>query len=157
MSDVPPESTSAAPATRASGGTAWKVLAALLALTCAVLTFLLLRPAPEAEAEVENEGGPTATAEATGALACDVLGEVVAIPDDQAGSDEAYVQQLRLGAAGLLGMMAGEQDGSFETFAEDLQRPQQTHARMFSMDNPEFHEALEAAQSTCADRFPSEE
>lgn len=153
MSDVQLEPTGATPARRASGGAVWRVLAALLALACAVLAFLLLRPAEEAEAE----GGPTATAESTGGLACEVLGEVVAVPDDEVGSDEAYVEQLRLSAAGVLGMMAEEQDASFEKFAEHLQGPSQAHARTFSMDSPEFHDALDLARSTCANRFPVDE
>ncbi|WP_256839762.1 hypothetical protein [Ornithinimicrobium faecis] len=153
MSDLQLEPTGATPAPHASGSAAWKVLAALLAIACAVLAFLLLRPAEEAEAEES----PTATAESTGALACDVLGEVVAVPDDEMASDEAYVMQLRLSAAGVLGLMAEEQDASFENFAEHLQGPGQAQARSFSMDSPEFHEALDLARSTCSNRFPAEE
>lgn len=153
MSDVHREPTGATPAPRASGGAVWKVLATLLALACAVLAFLLLRPAEEAEAD----GGPTATAESSGALACDVLGEVVPVADDERGSDEAYAAQLRLGVVGVLGMMAESQDASFEKFAKHMQGPQQAFNATFSMDGPEFNEALDLARSTCANRFPVDE
>lgn len=151
MSDLSTESTVAA---RAGGNTAWKVLAGLLALACAVLAFLLLRPTSEAEAE--TEGGPTATAEATGALACEMLGEVSPVSEGQAESKTTFVQQYRLGTIGALGMLAAEQDDSFEDFSKKLQGPSTAYSATFSMDSPEFHDALEQAKATCADRFPTE-
>lgn len=152
MSDMHIEVTGEAPARQAGSQAVWKVLTVLLAVACAVLAFLLLRPT-----EAEAETGPTATGDSTAALACEVLGEVVTVPDDELESDAAFVETLRLNAAGTLGMLAEEQDGSLVSFAEQMQGPARAFARTFSMDSPELHEALDLARETCADRFPADE
>lgn len=158
MSDTHVENTVPGARSAPRGSGIWKTLTVLLAVACAVLAFLLLQPADDAEADdAQADGGVTATAEGSAALACAVLGDVVAIPDDEAASDEAYVHQLRLGAVQVLGMMAGAQDASLEKFAEHMQGPSAAQARAFSMEGPEFQEALDLAQSTCANRFPTED
>lgn len=146
-------STSSTPHHRTGSGTTWKALTGLLALACVVLVFLLLRPAEEAEAE----GGPTATADSSATLACEVLRETAPFPDDELDSDEASVDRVRLSVAAALGMLAEEQDTTLATLAQHLREPSRTFAATFSMDSPEFHDALDLATSACADRFPSDQ
>ena len=150
MSDVHIEATGKAPAQRAGSQSVWKVLTVLLAVACAVLAFLLLRPAAEAE------GGPTASAESSAQLACDVLAEISPMPESEADSDEAWVMVNETNLVRMAAMTAEAQDSSYVEFRKTLEAPAHAHARTFSMDSPEFHEALEAAQAACADEFPDE-
>lgn len=140
--------------------TTWKVLTGVLAVACAVLVFLLLRPTGEAEATEPEVGGTdvpaTSTAESSASLACEVLRAASPVPDDQLDSDQAWVEQNRFGVVASLGLTAAGQDSAFEKFEEAMQGPLRAYSATFSMSGPEFTEALDLAQRTCDNRFPPE-
>lgn len=155
MSEAQTPTSSAATRSGSSGSTAWKVLTGVLAVACAVLVFLLLRPTDEVEAS-EADLPATGSAESSAELACEVLRAASPVPDDQLDSDEAWVEQNRYATVTTLAMTAAAQDPALEKFEEAMRGPQQAQARTFSMEGPEFTEALDLAQRTCDNRFPTE-
>ncbi|WP_109474503.1 hypothetical protein [Ornithinimicrobium cavernae] len=130
---------------RGPGPGVWRSLTVLLAVACAVLSFLLVR------AQAEDGLGPTRSAESTAALACRVLAEIE--PDgivDPARAD-GYLALSRLSLATELAWLAFLQDDSYGAWRAEVEAPRFEFAQTFSPDSVEFTRALDQAREACAD------
>lgn len=148
-----PDADAGAPAPARRGSALWPALAALFAITTLVLAVVLLWPGAAEEADE----GLTGTAAASAALACQIMAEVDPAGHEDAGTDEAWADLNRLSAAESLGHTAEAQDPSYEDLRTTLGTPRLVQAQAFSMDVPDYTEAVERAQRACEDVLVGED
>ncbi|HLS25942.1 MAG TPA: hypothetical protein VK063_08725 [Beutenbergiaceae bacterium] len=117
-------------------------MTAILAVVSLVLAVLLV---------TGGAGGQVgSSARSSAAAACDLVQQVPADGVDM-GADEdlAWITVYRLRGAAHLAEMAGEMDDGYRSFAGALGQPSRVYTETFSMEGPEFVEALQDAHAAC--------
>lgn len=136
MSDFSLEPTGVTPTPQPPGLRPWKVLAAVLALAVAALTFLLLRE--HGVIGPDREQSPARM----GALACDFLEDFD--PALDFASEDFETSLARLGAARSLATLAASQDPAYADLAMALNP-------MSGPDEVTISLMAEDAQEACAE------
>lgn len=132
----------------------WQVLAALFAVTTLTLAAVLLWPAGEAEAEVEQP--VLGSAQSTAELACQILEELPTAGAEVTSREYAVVQG-QVAVVASLGWLASAQDAEYSTFRTATDEPRARTTSLHQLDGPEFTEAMDGAHAACAEYLAAED
>lgn len=124
-------------------GRLWPILAIGFAILSLVLLLVLVWPS--------GDDAMTDSAEDSAALSCRMLAEADSEGFTDMTDDESWVQINRLTVASALALTAEAHDQEFEDLRHAIDKPRIVAAQMFTMEGPEFDEALDQARAACAD------
>ena len=124
--------------------TRWIAATCILgAVVIALVATLAIRTA--------SSGDVGESADGSAGAACAVLEQ---IPDDgfeDPASDDARINMMRLSSAVSIGMLAAEQDDSFQDLSEAFIEPQRVGGTEFDYNGDGFVSAIGDARDACAD------
>lgn len=115
----------------------------LAAVTIALASTLVIRSLSSDEVGESGRG--------SAAAACVLIEQMPEDGFEDAASDGARVNVMRLSSALSLGMLAAEQDDSLQELSEALLKPQQVGGAKFDYTSDKVTKAFDDARELCAD------